>query len=160
MRSSSQLRSCQARNRAAPPNPAIRDIVELARILFRADAAFAASVDHDTGELVLEAVSGEGPWQPTDGRLPTGTGIAGWVVSSGHAVLADAAASSGEFPLEPVSRAGYVPGRVMAAPMIRDGRCLGVIEILGRPAGPVNDPRDLELLVLLADQATLRLPTE
>ncbi|MBF9131538.1 GAF domain-containing protein [Plantactinospora sp. S1510] len=136
----------------------MRDTVDLARILFGADAAFAAVIDQDTGGLILDTVSGDGVWHPAQGQLPVDAGIAGWVVSSGHAVLANGTGSTTEFPSEPVSRAGYVPGRVMAAPLVRDGHCLGVIEVLG-PGGPVNDPRDLDLLVLLADQAAQRLPS-
>lgn len=155
-----QLRSCQLRNRSvrAPAHPAVRETVELARILFDGDAAFVAVLDHDTGGLFLETVSGDGAWRPAQGRLPVDAGIAGWVVSSGHAVLAGGSGSDTEFAREPVSRAGYVPGRVMAAPLVRDGRCLGVLEVLG-PGEPASDPRDLELLVLLADQATQRLPS-
>ena len=102
-------------------------------------------------------MSGEGKWPAPGSRLPRGTGIASWVASAGQPAIADRAAPADNFLLEPPPAVGHAGGSVMAAPLIHDGDCLGVIEVLDRGDRPAHDPRNLDLLVLLADQATTTL---
>jgi len=64
-------------------------VTEAARNLFGAAAASVFLLDKETGELVFEAVSGEGDGHLVGTRFPPGTGIAGWVASCGQPMLVD-----------------------------------------------------------------------
>src|SRR5215211_5757832 len=58
----------------------LRSIVEVARAIFSAKAASVFLLDEETDELVFEAVVGAGEETLLGRRLPSGQGIAGWVL--------------------------------------------------------------------------------
>jgi hypothetical protein len=57
-------------------------VVNTARALFGAAAATVFLLDEQPGELVFEAVSGEGESYMVGRRFPASRGIAGWVLSA------------------------------------------------------------------------------
>jgi GAF domain-containing protein len=135
----------------------LHSLVETARSLFHAAASSVFLVDPATGELVFEAVAGEGEARLEGRRFKAGTGIAGWVASTGQAVLADELASSTQFSRSAAESTGYLPSSIMAAPLIRDGECIGVLEVLDRGSRKRNELADLDLLGLVAAHAAISL---
>src|SRR5438045_8584317 len=94
-------------------------------------------------------------------RFNRGTGIAGWVAASGQPLIADDVNETDLFARDAASSTGYQPGSIMAAPLIADGECIGVLEVLDRhttaSVSASQDLDDIELLGLLATQAALSL---
>lgn len=128
----------------------LQSIVEVARSVFCAAAASVFLVDQDSGELVFEAVCGEGEDSLVGSRFPGDTGIAGWVASSGQPLLVDDVSRSPQFAPDAAKSTGYVPRSIMAAPLISHGECLGVLEVLDRGARERGELGDVDLLGLLA----------
>lgn len=128
----------------------LQSIVEVARSVFGAAAASVFLVDQDTGELVFEAVCGEGEDHLVGSRFPGDTGIAGWVASSGQPLLVDDVSQNPQFAPDAAKSTGYVPRSIMAAPLITNGECLGVLEVLDRGARERGELGDVDLLGLLA----------
>jgi GAF domain-containing protein len=128
----------------------LQSIVEVARSVFGAAAASVFLVDQDSGELVFEAVCGEGEDHLVGSRFPGDTGIAGWVASSGQPLLVDDVSQSPQFAPGAAKSTGYVPRSIMAAPLISHGECLGVLEVLDRGARQRGELGDVDLLGLLA----------
>lgn len=128
----------------------LQSIVEVARSVFCAAAASVFLVDEDTGELVFEAVCGEGEDHLVGSRFPGDTGIAGWVLSSGQPLLVDDVTQSPQFAPDAAKSTGYVPRSIMAAPLISNGECLGVLEVLDRGDRKRGELGDVDLLGLLA----------
>jgi len=135
----------------------LQSIVEVARSVFGAAASSVFLLDPETGELVFEAVAGEGEDQLVGSRFPGGTGLAGWVVMSGQALLVDDVTQSLQFARDAAESTGYVPGSIMAAPLIRNGECIGVLEVLDRGSRPRGDLSDLDLIGMLATEVALGL---
>ncbi|WP_063909992.1 GAF domain-containing protein [Herbidospora yilanensis] len=133
----------------------LQSIVEVARHMFGAAAASIFLVDPETGELVFEAVSGEGEKELVGSRFPAGTGIAGWVATSGQPMVADDLKTT-TFDQDAAESTGYVPATIMAAPLIRFEECVGVLEVLDR-AESRSDLDDIELLGMFATQAACGL---
>lgn len=133
----------------------LQSIVEVARSVFGAASASVFLVDAATGDLVFEAVSGEGEDKLIGTRFPSGTGIAGWVAACGQPLLVDDVAVSPQFALDAAKSTGYVPSSIMAAPFIRDGDTIGVLEVLDRGKRPRGDLGDVDLLGLLATEVAL-----
>ncbi|WP_157248683.1 GAF domain-containing protein [Nonomuraea typhae] len=134
----------------------LQSIVEVARHMFGAAASSIFLVDPDTGDLTFEAVSGAGEENLIGSRFPAGTGIAGWVAVSGQPMVADDLTSATQFARDAAESTGYVPGTIMAAPLIRFEECVGVLEVLDR-AESRSDLDDMELLALFATQAACAL---
>lgn len=130
-------------------------VVEVARAAFRAEASSVFVIDDETGDLVFEAVAGNGEDHLVGSRLSGGTGIAGWVVASGQPMLADDLADA-PFSQSAAERTGYLPRTVAAAPLFSAGLCIGVLEVLDRVVDR-DELETLELLGLLASQAAVGL---
>jgi GAF domain-containing protein len=128
----------------------LQAIVEIARSVFGAAAASVFLVDAITGDLVFEAVSGEGEGDLIGRRFPAGTGIAGWVAAYGQTLLVDDTADSPHFAQAAAASTGYMPGSIMAAPLIAAGECLGVVEVLDRGSRARGELGDVELLGMIA----------
>jgi GAF domain-containing protein len=138
--------------------------VEVARSVFGAVAASVFLVDQDSGELVFEAVCGAGEDHLVGSRFPGDTGIAGWVASSGQPLLVDDVSQNPQFAPDAAKSTGYVPRSIMAAPLISNGECLGVLEVLDRGARQRGELGDVDLLGLLAAELGMAVellsPTE
>ncbi|PZT77408.1 MULTISPECIES: GAF domain-containing protein [unclassified Streptomyces] len=135
----------------------LQSVVEVARHAFGAAASSIFLIDPGSGDLVFEAVAGEGDGQLVGTRFPAGTGIAGWVAASGQSMLVDDLRESRHFSGEAAASTGYVPDSIMAAPLFSEDECVGVLEVLDRGANGVREMADVELLGLLADQAAIGL---
>lgn len=133
----------------------LQSLVEVARHVYNAGAASVFLVDDQTGELVFEAVAGEGEESLVGVRFPPGTGIAGWVAMSGQPVLTDDLENSPQFAVSAAESTGYTPRSIMAAPLFRNGDCIGVLEVLDRGSRARDELSDVELLGILATQAAL-----
>ncbi|MCX4782619.1 GAF domain-containing protein [Streptomyces sp. NBC_01264] len=139
----------------------LQSVVTVARYIYGAAASSVFMVSPDTGELIFAAVAGEGEQGLVGRRFEPGTGIAGWVAASGQPLITDDVGATDRFARDAAASTGYVPASIMAAPLIADGECIGVIEVLDRHAhaehAPGRELDDIELLGLLATQAALSL---
>lgn len=135
-----------------PSGRLLQSIVEVARSVFGAAATSVLLVDRANGDLVFEAVAGEGEQHLVGTRFPGGTGIAGWAMASGQPLVIDDVAGSPRFARDAAESTGYVPRSIMAAPLICDGDCVGVLEVLDRDSRPRSDLGDMASLGLLATE--------
>ena len=139
----------------------LQSIVEVARHVYGAAASSVFMVSPDTGELTFAAVSGAGEQSLVGVQFPAGTGIAGWVAASGQPIVVDEVEDTDYFARDAATSTGYLPSSIMAAPLISDGNCIGVLEVLDRhtsiAGAPSRELGDMELLGLLATQAALGL---
>jgi GAF domain-containing protein len=138
----------------------LQSIVEVARHVYSAAASSVFMVSRDTGELIFTAVSGEGEESLIGTRFAADTGIAGWVAASGEPLILDDLTNDAHFARDAAQSTGYVPNSIMAAPLLADGECLGVLEVLDRyhcSPDPGRELADVALLGLLATQAALAL---
>ena len=135
----------------------LRSIVETARAIFAAKASSIFLLDEATDELVFEAVAGEGEDDLVGRRFPSGTGIAGWVVSSRQPLVIEDVGGDPRFGREAAESTGYVPKGLMAAPLLLEERALGVLEVLDRPQRSRFTLAEMELLGLFAAQAAIAL---
>lgn len=137
--------------------PLLQAIVEVARAIFGARAASIMLLDEDASELVFEAVTGEGEDTLVGRRIPSGSGIAGWVAQSGQPLVVEDVASDPRFAVEEARRTGYVPKGLMAVPLLRQERVLGVLNVLDRPERRRFSVAEIDLLGLFANQAAVAL---
>jgi GAF domain-containing protein len=137
--------------------PLLQAIVEVARAIFGARAASIMLLDDDAGELVFEAVTGEGEETLVGQRFPSNTGIGGWVVASGQPLVVEDVATDPRWSRETAQGTGYVPKGLMAVPLLREDRVLGVLYVLDRPERRRFSVAEMDLLGLFANQAAVAL---
>lgn len=135
----------------------LQSIADVARALFRGEAASIFLLDGSGTELVFAAISGAGERDLIGSRLPASEGIAGWTLTTREPLAVGDLASDPRFKRATAESVGYVPNALVAVPIVLDDMAVGVLEVLdpalGRPVGQ----GDLALLGLFADQAAIAL---
>jgi GAF domain-containing protein len=137
--------------------PLLQAIVEVARAIFAAKAASIMLLNEPAGELVFEAVTGEGEDTLIGRRISASEGIAGWVAQSRQPLVVEDVAADPRFAADTARRTGYVPKGLMAAPLLHEDRVLGVLNVLDRPARRRFSVAEMDLLGLFANQASVAL---
>jgi GAF domain-containing protein len=135
----------------------LRTVAQAARQLFGARACSLALLSEDGDELVYTTASGEGEREVPGMRLPSGTGIAGWVVMSGQPVAVEDLASDARFARGVAEETGYVPRALLAVPVVSGEEVLGVLTLLDRDEARPGSEQDMALLSVFAEQAALAL---
>jgi GAF domain-containing protein len=131
--------------------------VDVARAILDAKASSIFLYDEESDELVFEAVSGAGADALPGMRIPSGAGVVGWVLASRQPLVVEDVTSDPRFAQEVAVGTGYVPKGLVAVPLLREERALGVLEVLDRAQRPGSALHDLDLLALFADQAAIAL---
>ena len=90
-------------------------------------------------------------------RIPSSTGIAGWVLSSRTPLVLEDVQSDPRFAREVAAKTGFVPKGLMAVPLLDEERVLGVLQVLDRPQRERFSLQEMELLGLFANQAAIAL---
>jgi GAF domain-containing protein len=135
----------------------LRSITEVARAIFRAQAASIFLLDEEADELVFEAIAGEGSDRLVGTRFPSSTGIAGWVLVTRQPLVIEDVSEDPRFARDVAEATGYLPRGLMAVPLLHEERALGVLEVLDRPRRPGGALDELDLLGLFANQAAIAL---
>ena len=135
----------------------LQSVVEVARAIFGAKASSIFLLDEETDELVFEAVAGEGAETLIGKRLPSSTGVAGWVLITRQSLVIEDVAEDPRFSKEVAESTGYMPKGLMAVPLLYDEQVLGVLEVLDRPQRTQFSLVEMDLLGLFANQAAIAL---
>jgi GAF domain-containing protein len=132
-------------------------IVGVARSILGAAASSIFLIDPEDGELVFEAVSGEGETALIGTRFPADRGIVGWVAATGEPITVNDLTQSTLFARDLAEGTGYVPDCILAVPVVYRQRILGVLEVLDPHPQSRASIADLDLLTMFAAQAGLAL---
>ena len=135
----------------------LQSVVEVARAIFAARASSVLLLDEARDELVFEAVAGEGSDSLVGQRMPSGTGIAGWVLVTRQSIVVEDVQRDARFAHDLASSTGYVPKGLMAVPLLHEEQALGVLEVLDRPQRAGFSLAEMDLLGLFANQAAIAL---
>jgi GAF domain-containing protein len=135
----------------------LRSVVEVARAIFGAKASSIFLLDEETDELVFAAVAGEGEQHLVGMRIPSSTGIAGWVLVTRQPLILEDLENDPRFARDVAEATGYVPSGLMAVPLLHEESALGVLQVLDRPKRSRFTLQEMELLGLFANQAAIAL---
>lgn len=137
------------------------DLFELLELILRmtteqtgADRATLFLVDAEQGELRSWIAQG---LERREIRLPMGKGLAGWVAQSGEPVNLEDAYSDPRFDSAFDGVHGYRTKSILVMPVkARDGRVVGVLELLNKPDGAFNEA-DIACLDGISSHAAIAL---
>jgi GAF domain-containing protein len=133
----------------------LQSVVEVARAIFAARASSVFLLDEDADELVFEAVAGEGAESLIGQRIPSSTGIAGWVLVTRQPLVLEDVGNDPRFARDVAESTGYVPQGLMCVPLLHEEKALGVLNVLDRASQFTLE--EMELLGLFANQAAIAL---
>ena len=90
-------------------------------------------------------------------RIPSSTGIAGWVLVTGQPIVIDDLQQDPRFARQAAERTGYVPQGLMAVPLANGDTMLGVLQVLDRSKDRAFSLGEIDLLIMFANQAAIGL---
>ena len=116
-------------------------LVDLCTIIRLAVGAASVSIARvDGNELLYEAAEGAGAHNVIGLRLPSNSGIAGYVAHTGQSLVVDEVQADPRFARDVAERVGYVPTSILAVPVADENdQVVGVVSVLDRTVG-VGDP--------------------
>lgn len=120
-------------------------ILDVARRVMDADAASLFLVNSE-GDLDLAVASTQdGTSGPPPQRLivPRGRGISGWVLQHGQSLLVPDAYEDPRFYREADKQTGYRTRSILCAPLLRNGKEIGVLQVLNPVKRNAFDAADL-----------------
>jgi len=88
-------------------------------------------------------------------RMEMGTGVVGWCAEHRQAVNIADVARDPRFSRKADEATGFVTRSILAVPMQRRGKVIGVVEVVNKQAGDGFSPHDEKVLTVLAAQAAL-----
>jgi GAF domain-containing protein len=136
----------------------LQSTVDVARAIFSAKGATVFLYDDELDELVFEAVAGPGAEMLIGERIPSSTGIAGWVLVTRQPLVLDDVTQDPRWGGRAIAeRTGYTPKGLMAVPLIHGEDPVGVLQVLDRPQQAAFSLEEMELLGLFANQAAIAI---
>ena len=138
-----------------PRRDALGFLLDLALEHTRCDAGTVFLADPAAGELAFEAVRGPSAAKlATLGlKVPIGTGIAGFSARENVCVAVSDAAKDPRFHRAISDAVGYETRSLLCAPIARQTKVLGVIEVLNKRGNEAFRPTDVAVVAYLAHQA-------
>jgi GAF domain-containing protein len=113
-------------------------------------------LDEEAGELTVEVATGKPGEAVARERVPSGQGIAGWVVEHGEPVIVGDPKSDPRFYGDIDEKTGFETRSILAVPMTTRERTIGVIEAINKREGRF-DERDQKLATALANHAAIAI---
>jgi len=135
----------------------LQSIVDTAARIFGAAAASIALIDEREQIIEFKVAYGVGNEDVIGMRIPLDSGIAGYVVMTGQPIGISDVQQDPRFNLEFAESTGYVPKSILAMPLIRNDRVIGVMEVLDKIDEPSFGLKDMELLGIFAQQAAIAI---
>lgn len=129
-------------------------IAQTAATVLEAQAASIALHDPATDRLVFRAAAGPAAGDVVGLAIETGAGIAGYAFTTGQPLAVADVASDPRFDRTVAQATGYLPGTLLATPLVDDDGIVGVLEVLDRRGGTFS-LRDLDIAAALAREATI-----
>jgi len=132
----------------------LNTVARLACDVVRAEVSCVFTLEPTKGKLVVLAATGIWRDSLSGQEFDAGAGIPGWVVSHGTAMMTNDARACVHFDKQ-IDNLGALRTRsILAAPMVRRGEVVGVIEVVNRRDDSSFTETDLKIMQLFAALAT------
>lgn len=131
----------------------LQALVEMTRSVFASKACSIMSHDAAAGELVFEAVAGEGAGTLVGNRIPANTGVAGWALASEEPLAIADVRQDPRFARDVAESTGFVPTNLTVYPLLHGERSLGVLSVLDQGITRHVGLADMNVLARIATHA-------
>mgnify|MGYP001592919275 CR=1 FL=1 len=134
----------------------LKRVMSQVKILLDAEGASVLLRDPLCDELIFAAVADPSPKELVGTRIPTTSGIAGWVMRERRATLVNNAQDDPRFSGAIDAETGLTTHSIVAVPLKFRGAVWGVVEAINKTNG-VFTQRDSEMLEALARSAAIAI---
>lgn len=132
-------------------------VADKIRDILGAEACNLWLVDSDANELYFAQQVGDDPSTDEEARSPLGEGLMGQVAQQGEARLVENAVEEPLLAERQAASPDFKIRTLMAAPLLKDDKVLGVVEVVNKQDGGAYDEDDLFFLNSVGQQAAIAL---
>ncbi len=132
-------------------------IMEIAKKTLDAEASSIFQIDEEKRELFFVVATGEKGKEAKTIRIPWGKGIAGWVAEHGKPLLVPDVSKDPRFFQDVDKKTGFKTKSILAVPLIRKGKVIGVAEVINKKGGGEFTVEDIILFEAIAEQAAVAM---
>jgi len=132
-------------------------IMEIAKKTLDAEASSIFQIDEEKRELFFVVATGEKGKEAKTIRIPWGKGIAGWVAEHGKPLLVPDVSKDPRFFQDVDKKTGFKTKSILAVPLIRKGKVIGVAEVINKKGGGEFTVEDTILFEAIAEQAAVAM---
>jgi Nif-specific regulatory protein len=132
-------------------------ILDSATRLCGGEASSLLLMDKDAHELYFEVALGSKGQEVKKFTVKMGEGIAGWVAEHNKSIIVNDVINDRRHLKTISKKIDYPSKTMMAVPLLVQGECIGVIEVINKKNGKDFVQDDLEWLEIFANQAALAI---
>lgn len=130
-------------------------IMKIVKSAVNAEAVSLSMLEEDGKHLRVELASGGRGPDVRGLRIPVGEGIMGWVAKKGKPVVVNDTRKDKRYSAVLEEKLGIRPRSILAIPLIRRGRLIGVLDATNEQAGRPFDDNDLSLAITLGEHIAI-----
>lgn len=135
----------------------VEQITKMTQRTLNASASSLLLFDEQERELLFEVAEGQAGSRLRQVRLSAQSGIAGWVLRHGQALMVNDVTRDKRFNKSVDEITGFVTRSILCAPLVLHRKTVGVIEVLNKLDQSDFDEQDLEALVSVAATAAMAI---
>lgn len=137
-----------------PINHSIVNLLRISADQMNSDEASVIVRDGDEGDMKFLAAIGKVADQVVNLKIPSGKGIAGFVLSSGQPMAVSEVGEENSFYAEVDKQTGYSTQTILATPLRFNDEIIGVLEYVNRKGEPPFEaftPEEMDKAAIFAD---------
>lgn len=137
-----------------PINHSIVNLLKISASQMNSDEASVIIRDGDEGDMKFLAAIGKVADQVINLKIPSGRGIAGFVLSSGQPMAVSEVGEENSFYAEVDKQTGYSTQTILATPLRYNDEIVGVLEYINRKGEPPFEaftPEEMDKAAIYAD---------
>ncbi len=135
----------------------LKSVVEAASELTDSEVACILLLDQKTGQLYLEATTGEQPLEVERAIIPAEDSLAGWIIQNGEPLVVDNIFEDGARFSEVDTLSRFEVRAILGAPLKLTDKSIGVLEVFNKRLDASFTSDDIHMLTTLAAQAAVAI---
>ena len=135
----------------------LEEIIGSSKSMMRAEASSLLLYNAKEKKLFFDVVIGDNKKTINKMEVSLGEGIAGWVAEKKESLLIEDCYKDDRFNPEMDIKTNFKTKSMICVPMLRQGRLIGVIQVINKKAGLLFNEVDLNLFKTLASQCAIAI---
>jgi signal transduction histidine kinase len=135
----------------------LREVMEAAKIILNGEASSLILHNSQTKELIIQYPTGSASAKISGMRIPDTEGVAGWVWLNQKPVIINDASKDKRFRGDLIKKDFQTQNLICVPLKVREGKNIGVLQVINKVNAGVFDSNDQQLLEALAHQAAIAL---
>lgn len=132
-------------------------IMDIAKDTLDAEASSIFQIDEEKREFIFVVATGEKGKEAKKIKVPWGKGIVGWVAEHGKPLIIPDVSKDRRFFKGVDKQTGFKTRSILAVPLIRKGKVIGVAEVINKKGGMEFTDEDMVLFEAIAEQAAVAM---